>query len=63
MKALPKTITVINSCQTLKQLKSANNMVINYSILHPNDGAIDKLNDLIYDRFKKIREVKKNGNN
>jgi hypothetical protein len=60
MKTLFKTIATVNSCQTIKQLKTAKNMVYNYSMLRPDDCAIKLLDELVYDNFKKIREAKRN---
>lgn len=60
MKALFKTIAVINSCKTIKQLRGAKNMVNNYQMMRPGNCEIELLRDLEYKRFKKIREKRRN---
>lgn len=62
MKALFKTIETIYSCETIKQLGTANNMVKNYSALRPDDCANELLHELVYKRFK-IMRAKRNVNN
>jgi hypothetical protein len=60
MKTIFKTIAIINSCQTIKQLKTAKNVVYNYSMLRPECCANECFNELIYDRFNEIRKERKN---
>jgi hypothetical protein len=60
MKTIFKTIAIINSCQTIKQLKTAKNVVNNYTMMRPECCSVKLFDELIYCKFKLIREKKKN---